>query len=96
VEVWRYYALVKTRSVTPFFADANAVRYSGGVLGVFRSSDADVTVRTAIKVLNSTKYRAVLDAMFLTTGNKVSLQPSTLEDAPFPNTEKEALEWLSK
>lgn len=90
----RFYALVKTRSVTPFFKNDDAVLYSGGVLGIFKQPAASVSVEVAIKVLNSVKYRSVLDAMFLTTGNKVSLQPGTLEDAPFPANDAEALAWL--
>lgn len=91
----RFYALVKTRSVTPFFENDDAVLYSGGVLGVFKQKGAGVSVPVAVKILNSQKYRVVLDAMFITTGNKVSLQPGTLEDAPFPANDVEALAWLN-
>jgi adenine-specific DNA-methyltransferase len=92
----RFYALVKTRSITPFFENDYAMLYSGGVLGIFQQEGAGVSVPVAVKILNSKKYRVVLDAMFITTGNKVSLQPGTLEDAPFPANDAEALAWLNK
>lgn len=90
----RFYSYGKTRSATPFFRNDAVKLFTGGLLGLFRTPDSKVTVDTAVKVLNSPGYRRILEAMFLTTGNKVVLQPATLEDAPFPRTEKEALSWL--
>ena len=91
----RFYAYAKTRSVTPFFTSPSAVMFSGGILGLFRVAGGPVTVGTAVRVLNSAAYRDVLEGMFLTTGNKLSLQPATLEDAPFPVSESDALAWLT-
>jgi adenine-specific DNA-methyltransferase len=89
----RFYALVKTRSATPFFENDEKF-YGGGILGIFKNGK--VTVKSALKILNSTVYRGVMEAMFLTTGNKVSLQPATLEDAPFPKTEADAKAFIKK
>lgn len=91
-----FYAFVKTRNPQPFFIDNSVSYYGGGILGIFRKQDALVSDETAVKVLNSPTYRKILEAMFLTTGNKVSLQPATLEDAPFPLTEQAALEYLQQ
>lgn len=92
-DVERFYALAKTRSQRPFFTHA-ASHFTGGVLGLFRKPGA-ISVPTAVAVANSPRYRAVLDAMFLITADKVSLQPSTLEDSPFPQTEAQAAEFLA-
>lgn len=91
----RFYGIVKTRSNTPFFMSPNAVLFGGGILGMFSTEETDVTIPTAVKVLNSPAYWEIFEAMFLTTGDKVSLQPATLEDAPFPRTEADAVKWLS-
>ncbi len=90
----RFYSLVKTRNETPFFKNDQVGFFGGGILGIFEKQTAKVTIPVAIKVLNSKPYRKILEAMFLTTGNKVSLQPATLEDAPFPDNDTEALSWL--
>lgn len=90
----RFYAYAKTRSATPFFACNAARMHGGGILGLYRVAGAAVAPATAIRVLNHPAYRPVLEAMFLTTGNKVSLQPATLEDAPFPPSEAAARAWL--
>lgn len=80
----RIYAYARTRSQSPFFAgSAEAVYYSGGVLGLFARSK-NVDPHDYLDALNSAEFREVLEAMFLATGNKMSLQPATLEDAPFP------------
>jgi adenine-specific DNA-methyltransferase len=82
----RFFALAKTRSPQPFFTVDGASFYTGGVLGVFRKPDSAIDPTLAVAVLNSPAYRPVLDAMQLTSGDKVTLQPSTLMDAPFPRT----------
>ena len=79
----RLYGFCKTRSVTPFFKMDDNDYYSGGILGLF-AKNSDVDMDKALEVLNSADFREVMEAMFLATGNKVSLQPATLEDAPFP------------
>lgn len=91
----RFFALAKTRSAEPFFAVAGAKFFTGGVLGVFRRPTASVTSATAIKVLNSPAFRPVLQALFLTSHDKVSLQPATLMDVPFPKTEAAAQAFLN-
>lgn len=90
----RFYALAKTRSRTPFFMNNEAKYYSGGILGIF--STGNIQTEQAIKILNSDIYRQILESMFLTTGNKVSLQPATLEDAPFPKTADQAQKFIKK
>jgi adenine-specific DNA-methyltransferase len=89
----RFYVHGKTRNSKPFFKKSKVNMYSGGMLGIFKKKGG-VSIDTTIQILNSKEYRDILDAMFLTTGNKLSLQPSTLEDAPFPLTEKVAKAWL--
>lgn len=87
----RFYALVKTRSETPFFIFDDAVLYSGGILGVF-VKDAlpeGVTVQQVVELFNSSMYRDLLTSMQLTTGNKLSLQPSTLATLPIPTTSEQ-------
>lgn len=92
----RFYAFTKTRSKEPFFLskDKQAVMYSGSLLGLFKIKTGKVSIPTAIKILNHPSYRVLLEAMFLTTGDKLSLQTPTLEDAPFPLTEEQGVEWL--
>lgn len=84
----RFYTLVKTRSEAPFFVSSSAVLYSGGVMGVFVKNELpdDVTVEDVVELLNSELYRKLFIRMQLTTGNKLSLQPSTLATLPFPKT----------
>lgn len=92
----RFYALAKTRNKKPFFLsqDKEVSMYSGGLLGLFKVKTGKVSLATAIRILNHPGYRVLLEAMFLTTGDKLSLQPATLEDAPFPLTEEQGKEWL--
>jgi adenine-specific DNA-methyltransferase len=82
----RFFALVKTRSPKPFFSVTGAKYFGGGVLGLFKRKGASVGVKDALTLLNSPRYRAVLEAMSLTSHDKVSLQPATLARAPFPKT----------
>lgn len=90
----RFYALVKTRHQAPFFTCPDAGSFTGGVLGLFAHDGTNVDVDTAVAVLNSPAYRAVFDAMSLTTADKLNLQPATLSDAPFPPTAVGAANWL--
>lgn len=85
----RFFANSKTREAHPFFAVTGAKYYTGGVLGVYRNSDHDITDEKAMELLNSPKYRQIFDSMMITSGGKISLQPATLEDAPFPSTLEE-------
>jgi adenine-specific DNA-methyltransferase len=84
----RFYTLVKTRSESPFFLSPDAVLYSGGIMGVFVKDQLpeNVTVEDVVELLNSAIYRKLFVSMQLTTGNKLSLQPSTLATLPFPKT----------
>jgi adenine-specific DNA-methyltransferase len=79
----RFFALAKTRSAEPFFSVTDGAWFSAGVLGLFRR-DGSLPVDTARTVANSPAFRAVLEGMLLTSGDKVQLQPATLADAPFP------------
>jgi adenine-specific DNA-methyltransferase len=90
----RFFALAKTRSTKPFFSVQGAKYFSGGVLGLFKKRSATIGVRDAIRLLNSPKYRAILEAMSLTSNDKVSLQPATLERAPFPQNAAQIVEFL--
>ena len=84
----RFYTLVKTRSESPFFIVPEAVFYSGGIMGVFVKDElpVGVTIEEVVELLNSNFYRNLFVSMQLTTGNKLSLQPSTLATLPFPKT----------
>jgi len=85
----RFFANSKTREAHPFFAVTGAKYYTGGVLGIYRNGDHDITDEKAMELLNSPKYRQIFDSMMITSGGKISLQPATLEDAPFPSTLEE-------
>ena len=82
----RFFAMVKTRHSKPFFKVAKAKYFNGGVLGIFRKPSATISIDAAVKLLNSDKYRVVLQGMLLVSGDKLTLQPSTLLDAPFPSS----------
>jgi adenine-specific DNA-methyltransferase len=84
----RFYVYGKTRSNSPFFSAPDAVLYSGGVMGVFVKDKLpdSLTIKDVIGLLNSEIYRNLFISMQLTTGNKLSLQPSTLATLPFPKT----------
>jgi adenine-specific DNA-methyltransferase len=80
----RFFALVKTRSSEPFFPAGSAKHFTGAVLGIFRLDDAALQCEDVVELMNSDRYRSVLESMLLVSGEKVSLQPSTLLDAPLP------------
>lgn len=84
----RFYSFVKTRSGEPFFASPDVVFYSGGVMGVFVKAELPegIEIGDVVELLNSDIYRKLFVSMQLTTGNKLSLQPSTLATLPFPKT----------
>lgn len=84
----RVFALAKTRSATPFFVAPNAQYFTGGVLGLFLRDTCELTADEVAALLNSPRYRQVFEAMFLTSANKLSLQPGTLSDVPFPLTRR--------
>jgi adenine-specific DNA-methyltransferase len=91
----RFFALAKTRSQSPFFTVRGGKFFSGGVLGLFKRPGAAIGMPDAVRILNSSRYRQVLEAMSLTSGDKVSLQPATLERAPFPRTVVELESFLA-
>jgi adenine-specific DNA-methyltransferase len=82
--VERFFALVKTRSPEPFFMSDQAKHFTGAVLGIFRLENAALQCEEVVSLLNSTRYRSVLESMLLVSGEKVSLQPATLLDVPLP------------
>lgn len=80
----RIYAYGRTRNPQPFFInEQDSLFFSGGILGLF-AKDEKENLEEVTSFLNSADFREIMEAMFLATGNKISLQPSTLEDAPFP------------
>ena len=82
----RLYALAKTRHRNPFFTYP-AKFFSGGVLGLFlKDGWSVVNPDDVAELLNSEFYREIFVGMFLTSADKVSFQPATLEDVPFPAT----------
>jgi adenine-specific DNA-methyltransferase len=90
----RFYCFVKTRKKDVFFSEPSAKLYSGGILGLFKEPESEISVDEAILLLNSKKYRKIFESMFLTTGNKLSLQPPTLSNMFFPKTKEALHEWL--
>jgi hypothetical protein len=90
----RFFAMVKTRHSKPFFKVSNAKYFNGGVLGVFKKSTAAISIDAAVNLLNSEKYRVVLQGMLLVSGDKLTLQPSTLLDVPFPSSTTELEHFL--
>lgn len=84
----RFYVSGRTRASAPFFLSPDTVFFSGGTMGVFVKDELpeNVTVEDVVELLNSEIYRKLFVSMQLTTGNKLSLQPSTLATLPFPKT----------
>jgi adenine-specific DNA-methyltransferase len=82
----RFFALVKTRSHQPFFLASSVKHFTGAVLGIFRLENAALRCDEVVELMNSPRYRSVLESMLLVSGEKVSLQPATLLDAPLPRT----------
>lgn len=84
----RFYVWAKTRSTEPFFENNETPYYSGGILGLFLKAGVKLpegmSLSDCVELLNSKPYRSLFDSMQLTTANKLSLQPSTLEQIPFP------------
>lgn len=78
----RIYTFAKTRSANPFFIDGSSTYFGGGLLGLFPKKDIDI--EKALEILNSKEFRSICEAFGLTTANKVSFQPKTLESVPFP------------
>lgn len=83
-ETQRFYALAKTRHPDPFFLLDGTTLFNGSVVGVFARTSSDISCGDAVRLLNSTKYRAILEGMMLLSGEKVSLQHATIADLPFP------------
>lgn len=80
----RIYTFAKTRNEKPFFIDDTATYFGGGLLALF-PLDNNIDMDQALEVLNSSTFRQVCESFGLTTANKVSFQPKTLESVPFPN-----------
>lgn len=91
----RLFVPAKTRIPEPFFIETQAQLFGGGILGVFlKDSDtvlptggtiqeSGVTINSALMYFNSALFREFCEDFGVTTGNKVSFQPSTLLDIPF-------------
>ena len=80
----RIYTFAKTRSETPFFIDDSATYFGGGLLALF-PRNSEINMEETLNILNSSLFRQVCELFGLTTANKVSFQPKTLESVPFPN-----------
>ena len=89
----RFYSLVKTRSKNPFF-NSNAKFFTGGVLGYFDKGRSDIPTKDAVRLLNSVEYREILYSFFFITNDKVSIQPSTIADLPWPTSMLQLREFL--
>jgi len=92
----RFFVPAKTRNITPFFALPGAQYFSGGILGLFPQPSCPLTLDQAVTFLNSDHYRSLFAAMFLTTADKLILQPATLEDMPFPKSLAQAEAFLAR
>lgn len=85
----RIYTFAKTRSQEPFFvnSDNEAKYFSGGLLALFAKDYASENTEKVVEYLNSTTFRNMCEYLGLTTANKVSFQPLTLGEVPFPPAE---------
>jgi adenine-specific DNA-methyltransferase len=84
----RFFANAKTRTPEPFFMKDDAKYFTGAVLGVFKKENTPISCESAVTLLNSKKFRPVLDAMMISSNGKISLQPATLSDVPMPSSEE--------
>lgn len=81
----RFYAYQRTRREQVFFL-SDVDFYSGGVLALFPKSELSQERQDQVmRYLNSREFRQSCEDMGLTTGNKVSLQPSTVAHIPMPD-----------
>lgn len=89
-ETPRIYTFSKTRREEPFFTVStdDATLFTGAILGLFaRDPDLlrdDASVQAVVRFFNSPDFRSICESMGLTTSNKVSFQPKTLERVPVP------------
>ena len=79
----RIYVLAKTRNSVPFFTDNNVKYFSGGILCLFLKENVHLSIEDALKLFNSKGFMCLCKDFGITTGNKVSFQPSTLGEIPF-------------
>lgn len=91
----RFFANAKTRNPEPFFLHPTAKYFTGAVLGVFKKDLSTVSCSSAVKLLNSPKFRPVLDAMMLSSNGKISLQPATLSDVLIPPSDEAIEQFLA-
>lgn len=85
----RFLCYGRTRLSMPFMLPPAGVgRYSGGIMGMYGHADRPqwMTARAAVEYLNSGFARRVFAAMGLMTGDRVTFQPATISDIPFPAT----------
>lgn len=86
-ETKRIYAYAKTRNIKPFFVNNDAKRFSGGLMALFVKENNNSTsefIDASLEYLNSSLFRSLCESLGITTSNKVSFQPTTLEALPFP------------
>lgn len=77
----RFYAYHRTRNSEVFF-ESDAQFFSGGLIALYAREDVNVNLKKTLEYLNGTEFREACYDLGLTTGNKLSLQPSTLEIIP--------------
>lgn len=92
----RFFANAKTRNPEPFFLSPGAKYFTGAILGVFKKDSSKVSCASAVNILNSEKFRPVLDAMMISSNGKISLQPGTLSDVLIPSSDDAIAEFLAK
>jgi len=83
----RIYVFAKTRSTTPFFLNDDGKYFSGGLLALFPKHESEVNIEKVLTYLNSKEFWNICESLGLTTANKVSFQPATLGEVPFPPPE---------
>lgn len=91
----RFFASVRTRNREPFFTVSGATHFNGAVFGIFRKESCALSVKDTVALLNSPRYRIVLEGMLLVSGEKTSLQHATISDLPVPRSSAAIREFLA-
>ena len=84
----RFYCYGRTRQSMPFMLPPGGVgRYSGGIIGIYGDEGRPswMTARAAVEYLNSGMARESYRAMGFLSDDRVTFQPATLSDVPFPS-----------
>jgi adenine-specific DNA-methyltransferase len=86
----RFFVPTKTRRLDRFFAapagGERSAWFNGSVHGVFVADDCPLSVEEMIAVGNDPRMWPVFEACGITSGSKVSFQPSTLMAVPWPTS----------